>query len=82
MTLLTNILRKSVLTCSKAELAFVSVWVLFLFHEYLFISLGVSLISRISLYLECHFHPLYRHLGINRIISEESLPLRIGGSRT
>ena len=36
----------------------------------------------ISLTPHYHFHPLHRHLGINRVVTAESSPLDIGSSWT
>ena len=81
------ILRKSILTCHKAELAF------FVFLFFLFFSSEFS--SRISWFTghqgkgetisltpPYHFHPLYRHLDISQVIFAESSPLRIASSRS
>ena len=61
------ILRKSILTCCKAELAF-------LFFFFFFLSGFVA-----PLY---YFHPLHRHLEISKVIAAESSPLHIAGNGT
>ena len=73
------ILRKSVLTYRKAELAFFcSNWLFF--HEYHVHRTAWK--GGASLYPFYHFHQLQKHLGISQVVAVESTPLRIAGSRT
>ena len=75
------ILRKSVLTCRKAELAFFFL-LRFFFFTNIMIHRAAGEGESISLTPLYHFHPLYRHLDISQVIAAESSPLRIAGSRT
>ena len=59
---------------------FFSIWVFFHKHSRFTGKQGKGeVISLIPLY---HFHPLHRHLDINRAIIVESSPLQIASSRT
>ena len=74
-----TILRKSVLTCCKAEFAFFSIWVFF--HEYLQFSGQQRKGEAISLYPFCHYHLLHKYLDISRVIAAENSPLCKTSSR-
>ena len=73
-------LRKSVLTCREAELAFFfSIWVFF--HQY-HDPQDTAEKGGVSLYPFYHFHQLQKHLGVIQVVAAESTPLRIAGNRT
>ena len=59
---------------------FFSIWVFF--HNHLRITELQGKGKGISLTSHYHFHPLHRHLDINRAITAESSHLHIGSSRT
>ena len=60
-------------------LVFFSIW--FFFHEYSRFAGHQVNGKAIFWYPFYHFHPLYRHLDISRVIAGEISPLRITGSR-
>ena len=60
-------------------LFFFSIWLFF--HEYSRFTGQQEKGKAISFYPFYHFHQLYRHLDIKRVIAAESSPLRIAGSR-
>ena len=76
--------RKSVLTCCKAEFAFLfcffSIWLFF--HKYSRLTGQQVKEKAVSWYPFYHFHPLHRQLDIIRVIAAESSPLRTAGSPT
>ena len=75
------ILRKSVLTCRKAELAFsVSFFYQDLFSRISSFTGQQGKGEAISLTRLYHFHALYRRLDTSQVIAAESLPLGIAGS--
>ena len=59
---------------------FFSIWVFF--HEHSRFTGQQRKGEGIYLTLLYHFHPLHRHLDISRVITAESSPLHIAGSRT
>ena len=59
---------------------FFSIWVFFNEHSRITGQQGKG--EGILLTPLYHFHPLYRHLDISRVITAESSPLHIAGSRT
>ena len=82
----TIIHKKSVLTWCKAEFGFLCFFFFFqssfFFHEYSRFTGQQVKGKAISCYPFFHFHTLYRHLDISRVIATESSPLRRAGSRT
>ena len=83
------ILRKYVLTCRKAELAFCFCFcfVLFIFCQGFFSRISwfaghQGKGKAITLTPPYHLHSLYRNLDISQVIAAESSPLCIAGSRT
>ena len=76
------------------SLFFISNYVMFTYHYYIFFSIWVFFHDHsritglqgkgegISVTPHYHFHPLHRHLDISRAITAESSPLHIASSRT
>ena len=62
------------------KIFFFSIWIFF--HEHSRITGPQGKGKGISLTPHNHFHPLHRHLEINRTIAAESSPLHIASSRT
>ena len=63
------------LNCKRA--IFFSIWVFFHEHSRNTGQLGIGK----AIFLSLHFHPLHRHLDINRVITSESSPLHIASAR-